>query len=55
MYSLFVANNDEELGFASGTIMRPLWWNYPTDEEAYKFEDREFMLGEDILVAPVLE
>ena len=34
--------------------MRPLWWNFPMDEKAYENEDFEFMLGEEILVAPIL-
>ena len=55
MYSLFVSNYDSGMGFASGTVMRPLWWNYPSDPQAYVYEDSEFMLGDDILVAPVLD
>ncbi|XP_021708954.1 uncharacterized family 31 glucosidase KIAA1161 [Aedes aegypti] len=31
----------------------PIWWLDPDDEEALKIDD-EFLLGEDILVAPVL-
>lgn len=54
MYSLFIANWNKDLGFGSGTVMRPLWWNYPSDEKSYDYEDLEFILGTDILVAPVL-
>ena len=35
-------------------INRPLWWIDPTDQEALGVED-QFLLGNDILVAPVLE
>ncbi|KAK3103579.1 hypothetical protein FSP39_020324 [Pinctada imbricata] len=34
-------------------IIRPIWWNDPLDSEALKIED-EFLIGDDILVAPVL-
>ncbi len=35
-------------------VIRPLWHDYPEKEELYTIAD-EFMLGPDILVAPVLE
>ena len=35
-------------------INRPVWWIDPTDQEALGVED-QFLLGNDILVAPVLE
>ncbi|MEM3926610.1 MAG: glycoside hydrolase family 31 protein [Desulfurococcaceae archaeon] len=35
-------------------IMRPLFYDFPQDLEAYKVED-EYMFGPDILVAPVYE
>ena len=35
-------------------IVRPLWWNYPYDDIAQS-TDSEFLLGDDILVAPVVE
>lgn len=35
-------------------IIRPIWWNSPNDPLAIKRDD-EFLLGENILVAPVLE
>lgn len=35
-------------------LMRPLMWHYPKDEIACDIDD-EFMLGRDILVAPILE
>ena len=35
-------------------INRPVWWIDPTDQEALGAED-QFLLGNDILVAPVLE
>ncbi|XP_065224576.1 myogenesis-regulating glycosidase-like [Planococcus citri] len=35
-------------------VNAPLWWIDPTDPETYLI-DSEFLLGEDILVAPVLQ
>ncbi|XP_011646420.1 myogenesis-regulating glycosidase [Pogonomyrmex barbatus] len=32
----------------------PIWWLDPTDTEAHKIND-EYLLGEDILVAPIVE
>jgi len=39
MYSLFLANWNKDLELGSGTVMRPLWWNYPSDTKAYDYED----------------
>ncbi|XP_061117836.1 myogenesis-regulating glycosidase-like [Conger conger] len=35
-------------------IIRPLWWIATEDEAAYKI-DSQFLIGDDLLVAPVLE
>ncbi|XP_067658505.1 myogenesis-regulating glycosidase-like [Haliotis asinina] len=35
-------------------IMRPVWWIAPTDEAALTVDD-QFLLGDDVLVAPVVE
>src|SRR3954470_893057 len=35
-------------------IARPLWLRYPRDGEAAK-QDQEWLLGDDVLVAPVVE
>ncbi|KAJ8301025.1 hypothetical protein KUTeg_022544 [Tegillarca granosa] len=35
-------------------LIRPLWWNAPDDDQA-QIVDSEFMVGDDILVAPVLQ
>ncbi len=35
-------------------IIRPLWWIDPTDEKTYDIES-EFLVGEYILVAPILD
>lgn len=34
-------------------VMRPLWYEYPGDKQAYLIND-EFLLGGDLLVAPVV-
>ena len=34
--------------------MRPLWFEFPQDREAWNVED-EYTLGSDLLVAPVME
>lgn len=49
IYSLYYEN------YLTGTpIMRPLFWHYPDDEKAYTITD-EYLFGENLLVAPVLE
>ena len=35
-------------------IMRPMFYDYYTDDECYTLED-QYMFGEDILVAPIME
>lgn len=35
-------------------LCRPLYYDYPEDEEAYTYED-EYFFGNDILVAPIVE
>lgn len=35
-------------------IVRPLWWTAPTDEAALT-ADQQFLLGDDLLVAPVVD
>ena len=34
-------------------IVRPMWWIDPNDNETYSLDD-QFLLGEDVMVAPVL-
>ena len=50
-YSLFVRNN------GTGTIMRPLFFEFPRDKKCYSDQvlDKEFLLGKELLVTPVLE
>ncbi len=36
------------------SLCRPLYYDYPEDDEAYAFEN-EYMFGNDILVAPITE
>jgi alpha-glucosidase len=35
-------------------VMRPLWYEYPNDKQTYLVND-QFMLGPDVLVAPVVK
>jgi alpha-glucosidase (family GH31 glycosyl hydrolase) len=39
MYSLFIRNWDRRQGFATGTVMKPIWWLFSDDATAYTFED----------------
>jgi alpha-glucosidase (family GH31 glycosyl hydrolase) len=50
-YIVKLANEVPETG---EPILRPIWYNFPTDKGAHEITD-EFMLGEAVLVAPVLE
>ncbi len=36
-------------------VVRPLFFHYPEDRNTYNIHHQEFLLGRDILVAPVLE
>lgn len=49
MYQLFYENEMNGM-----PPMRPLWMEFPTDARSLPI-DTEYMLGPDILVAPVLE
>lgn len=44
----------DEHGKTGAPVMRPLWFSYPTDPRGV-LNDSEFLLGRDLLVAPVLE
>ncbi len=35
-------------------VMRPLWYEYPSDKGTYLIND-EFMVGGDVLVAPIIK
>ena len=48
---LNLANNAVETG---EPIIRPLWWIDPLDSKTFETED-EFLIGDDVLVAPILE
>ncbi|TRY95872.1 hypothetical protein DNTS_021400, partial [Danionella cerebrum] len=43
-----------EVLYTGDPIIRPLWWIATDDEAAYKI-DSQFLIGDDLLVAPVLE
>lgn len=36
------------------SVCRPLYYDYPESEEAYRFE-KEYMFGENLLIAPIVE
>lgn len=40
MYSLFIRNWDRKQEFGRGTVMKPLWWLFSDDDQAFNFEDR---------------
>jgi alpha-glucosidase len=48
IYSLF--REHERTG---QPVMRPVWYEYPKDKQTYLIDD-EFMVGSDVLVAPVV-
>ncbi len=43
-----------EHGQTGAPLMRPLSWHYPEDELAWECDD-QFLMGRDILVAPIVE
>lgn len=49
LYTLF--REHERTG---APVMRPLWYEYPNDKQTYLIND-EFMVGSDVLVAPVVK
>ena len=49
IYTLF-----EESHRTGAPVLRPLWYEFPTDENVFKIQD-SFMLGSAILVQPVLK
>ena len=53
-YSDVIIQLAREASCTGAPIIRPLWWVAVQDEDALR-SDSEFLLGDDILVAPVLE
>lgn len=49
IYSLFFEHRQ-----SGAPLMRPVFWHYPQDALAWQLDD-EFMLGADILVAPITD
>ncbi len=43
-----------EASLNGGSMMRPLFFEYPTDEKAYSKSEYTFMIGPALLIAPVL-
>jgi alpha-glucosidase (family GH31 glycosyl hydrolase) len=37
-----------------GSLVKPLFFDYPTDDNCFKNTDNTFMLGDSIKVSPVL-
>ncbi len=50
-YLYTVARETYENGLS---VCRPLYYDYPESEEAYRFE-KEYMFGENLLIAPIVE
>ena len=48
LYTLF--HEHEKTG---EPVMRPLWYEYPSDQDSY-LNDDEYLVGKDLLVAPVI-
>ena len=44
----------EEAHRTGSPLARPLWWHWPGDEQAHG-AGRQWMLGDAVLVSPVLE
>jgi len=53
-HSPLIIDLARERSKTSAPIIRPLWYVAPDDVETYSISN-QFMLGEEILVAPVLE
>ncbi|XP_005099320.1 myogenesis-regulating glycosidase-like [Aplysia californica] len=53
-FSDLIVNLSKEAVVTGHPIVRPLWWTDPTDQAALTL-DTQFLLGNDLLVAPVLE
>ena len=45
----------EEAETLGWPVVRPLFFHYPKDRNTYNIDNQEFLLGRDILVAPVLD
>uniref|UniRef100_A0A6A7G7H0 Glucosidase II subunit alpha n=1 Tax=Hirondellea gigas TaxID=1518452 RepID=A0A6A7G7H0_9CRUS len=48
-YTLFYQSSQD-----GKPIMRPLWYEYPSDERTFQIED-QFLLGSDLLIKPITE
>ena len=48
----FIQALDAEVTAKGTPTMRPLWWEFPTDDGSYGVDD-QYMLGPNLLVAPV--
>ena len=49
LYTLFVESNR-----TGAPIMRPLFFEYPSDEQTYQISD-QFMFGDNVIIAPIME
>lgn len=52
MYLPYVYTAFHAASISGSPVMRPLWFNYPSEVETFKLED-EYLLGNDLLVSPV--
>ena len=53
-YSGLIIQLAEEVPVSGAPIIRPLWWLCPTDPQC-QTTDSQYLLGDELLVAPVLE
>eukprot|EP00826_Nyctotherus_ovalis_P021366 TRINITY_DN1688_c0_g1_i11.p1 TRINITY_DN1688_c0_g1~~TRINITY_DN1688_c0_g1_i11.p1 ORF type:complete len:843 (+),score=232.08 TRINITY_DN1688_c0_g1_i11:71-2599(+) len=44
-----------EVSLHGGTLVKPLFFDYPEDDKAYEYRNKVFMIGPAVLVVPVLE
>jgi len=45
----------EEAEKTGAPVVRSLFFNYPNDKQTYDIQYEQFMLGNDLLIAPVLD
>jgi alpha-glucosidase (family GH31 glycosyl hydrolase) len=49
----FLDSENQKIHTSGIPLLRPLYYAYPNDRQAYAFADREYFFGPDLLVAPL--